>query len=219
MITRVVERNAKAETFLQAAAVHEAAHTIAAFHWDVPIGNRGVSITPAAGGNDAVGFSDVSWPSLAESASSEAEHNAVAYASWVATVIAPFAEYQCRADEDDLDLQDLLSSCRLDFATVLGSGATTTTAMNCGRACFLMWWGEEKKIPAGVVDAETGEMLRDLVRDSDAMLRAYWMQIVTFANALLGADGLKMTPGDMTQWRDKHFQRCDVALSARANLR
>lgn len=54
-------RNEKAETFLQSAAVHEAAHVIAAFHWAVPIGPRGVSITLASHGNDALGYSDVLW--------------------------------------------------------------------------------------------------------------------------------------------------------------
>jgi hypothetical protein len=217
MITRVLASNENSGTFLRAAAVHEAAHVIAAFHWDVPFGNRGVSITPASGGNDAVGFSDVSWPVLAESVSSAAEHNAVAYASWVATMIAPFAEYHHRADDADLDLENLLSSCRMDFAEPLGPNTSHDAAMNYGRVCFLLWMGGEKRLPAeGWLDGETGEMTRDLVHDADLMLRAYWEQICAFANALLGTDGLQMTAREVAQWRDEHFQRCDVVLSARS---
>ncbi len=98
---------------------------------------------------------------------------------------------------------------------MLGTPATLGEVTSCAKACFLIWWGKEKQIPAEVLDNETGEMMRDLVRDTDVMLRAYWEQIIEFANALLGADGLQMTPGDITKWRDTHFQRCDVALSAR----
>jgi hypothetical protein len=214
MITRVLERNEKAKTFLQAAAVHEAAHVIAAFHWDVPIGDRGVSITPASAGNDAVGYSDVLWATHQEQ--SVEENNAVAYASWVASVIAPFAEFQFRADDEDLDFQNLLSSCRGDFWAVLGTPATLGEVMSCAKACFLLWWGKEKQIPAGVLASETEHMMRDLVRDTDAMLRAYTEQIYAFANALLGADGFKMTPHDLAQWRDENFKRCDVELRGRA---
>jgi hypothetical protein len=142
----------------------------------------------------------------------------VAYLSWVGSVVAPFAEYQHRADDDNLDLAMLLSSCSRDFADVLGhrNPLAHDAGVNYGRFCFLLWMGKEKRIPAGAVDGETLAMTRDLVRDADAMLRAYWEQIVRFANALLHTDGLQMTLGDVAQWRDAHFQRCNVALSARA---
>lgn len=107
----------------------------------------------------------------------------------------------------------------MDFAEPLGPDATHKATMNYGRACFLLWMGGEKRIPAGWLDSEMGVLTQDLVHDADMMLRAYGKQIATFANAILGADGLQMTPGDVAQWRDEHFQRCDVTLSARCGGR
>jgi hypothetical protein len=38
IVTRVIERNEKSVIYIQAAAFYEAAHVIAAFHWDAPSG-------------------------------------------------------------------------------------------------------------------------------------------------------------------------------------
>lgn len=96
VISRVTENTENGVVFLQAAAVHEAAHVIAAFHWNVPIGKRGVYIEPSPDGNDAGGYSDVLWNEMDDHESSVETNHAISYMSWVGSVIAPFAEYQYR---------------------------------------------------------------------------------------------------------------------------
>jgi hypothetical protein len=59
-------------------------------------------------------------------------------------------------------------------------------------------------------------MTRNLVRDTNAMLRAYWDQIAAFADVLLCAPGHRLTARDVIAWHDEHFQRCSVTLSAQS---
>ncbi len=193
----------------RAGAIHEAAHVIAAFHWDASIGNLGVSISREPDGGNVSGLSYILWTQIAPS-----ESERIQYASWVCALVAPFAEWTYwKKCGDAVDTLKLISSCRADFAVMSVADASIDILEDYGRVCFLLWGGKKVENWA---DAEMDAMTRDLVRDADAMLRAYWGQIEIFADALLGANGLHLSSADVDRWRDANFKRCDVALSTRA---
>ena len=206
------------ETEIAAAAIHEAAHVIAGFHWNAPMGKAGVSLTH--GKNDVAGFSDTAWTQLPN-------NRETWYASHVATLIAPFAEFVYRdKTSDDFNWERMISSARGDFAII----ASVTNAehspekvpldmqMNYGRMCFLIWFRREPENFVRVASVGAVSHFRDLVSDADAMLKAYWEQIVAFANALLSTDNYRISQRDVNAWRDANFRRCRVVFSAAANM-
>jgi hypothetical protein len=92
------------ETEIVAAAVHEAAHVVTAFHWDVPIGEDGVSLAPSA--RDVAGFSDTRWTKLPPTTQ-------ISYACKVSSLAGPFAEFTYRDNSNDnFDCEMLISSSR-----------------------------------------------------------------------------------------------------------
>jgi hypothetical protein len=206
-------------TYLRAAAIHEAAHTIAAFHWDIPIGERGVSITPEPTGDTARGFSDVRWIESKFGSS---------HADYVGTLIAPFAEYKFWRDHNEHYNNDLFYlACSNDFAHIGKAGYVEVTSADvaelapngfnqpqrwasiCGERLLRLWCDKPQHV-AGT-NAET----LDLVRDTDQMLREYSGQIAAFAGALLSADEHRLSQRDVIAWRNEHFNRREVMLSVK----
>jgi hypothetical protein len=207
------------------AAIHEAAHAVSAFHWGVPIGKRGVSLT--LGVRPVTGFANMRWNAMPQT-------KRMTHAYRISTIIAPFAEFNHLVTAHKLSrgqkapaavrqlALDLVSQSRCDFGHILGlktralqnDTRATKTAMFYGNVCFAVWGKREPE--NWTRSRDNAAMTRDLVRDTDAMLRAYWGQIAAFANMLLTTDGLRLTAADVEKWRDGHFQRCGVVLSARA---
>jgi hypothetical protein len=199
------------EAEIPAAAIHEAAHVVTAFHWDVPIGENGVSLTLSR--HDVAGFSDTRWTQLTLT-------EQLAYACKLSGLAGPFTEYMYRdLAHGNVDFEPLISSARLDFASIIGTkltpetrGAELEMVTNYARLYFLIWLQSEPEEFARRASAETVTEARNLVGDADAMLRAYWDQIAAFADALLSADKYRLSARDVNAWREGHFRRCSVVL-------
>jgi hypothetical protein len=157
----------------------------------------------------------------------------ITHAYRIHMLIAPFAERLFLVNGGHAQnpasirrMMNLIEQSRADFGAMVGLDRAKLMdcrtrekkmAMLYGSVCFVLHAQQEPDAWMHSVSAETATMTRELVRDADTMLRAYWEQIATFADVLLSANGLRLSAGDVNQWRDTHFQRCDIALSARAS--
>lgn len=207
--------------YFQCSAIHEAAHVISALHWGVPVGRRGVSLRAGKHGG-AAGFAHMRWNAMPKT-------KPMTHAYRVHTLIAPFAEQQFLISSGQADspaatlrMMELIEQSRADFGAIVGLERVRVmdcrtrekkTAMLYGSVCFMLRTQREPDAWVRSVSAETVAMTRELVRDADAMLRAYAEQIAAFADALLSAGQHRLSQRAVNAWRDEHFQRCDVALS------
>jgi predicted nucleic acid-binding Zn ribbon protein len=66
-----------------------------------------------------------------------------------------------------------------------------------------------RQFPDHPVAQASAQKLRDLVHDTDALLRAYRPQIAALADVLY--EKQKLTESEVTSWRDQHFQQCSAA--------
>jgi hypothetical protein len=66
-----------------------------------------------------------------------------------------------------------------------------------------------RQFPDNPVAQASAQKLRDLVHDTDALLRAYRPQIAALADVLY--EKQKLTESEVTSWRDQHFQQCSAA--------
>lgn len=210
------------DRYFQCSAIHEAAHVVSALHWNVPVGRRGVSLCAGRHGG-ATGFAHMRWNAMAKT-------KPMTHAYRICTLIAPFAEFQFIASSGETGnfesrMRDFTDQSRADFGQVLGleraklldcRTRATKTALLYGRVCLMLRAQREPDAWARAVSPETVQMTRELVSDADTMLRAYGEQVAEFADVLLSAHEHRLSPRDVNTWRDAHFQRCDVTLSARA---
>jgi hypothetical protein len=186
---------------------------IAAFHWNVPVGRRGVSISSDGGS----GFSDTLWAQSSLYRS---------HAENLGTLLGPLAEYEClKGQGAAFDETSFLFGCRSDFHDIInspefnnfcdgvianvptevlqGGDVASFAAERCG-SCFLsLWTGCHS--PNGVDAA-----IVNLAREAETLLRAYWNQIGAFAKVLLSAETHRLSEGDVNTWRIDHFQRCGL---------
>jgi hypothetical protein len=188
---------------VRSAAVHEAAHAVIDMHFGVRI----LEISVTRKGSDAEGFTDARWTEL--TANAFTYHN-----QQISQLAGPLADYMFRQSEgaDGKELLALLTSCRGDFADILGrDGVTLEQAVNFGRACFAMNDGLESTIT--FTDEKSAVFLRNLVRDTNEIIAAYGRQIAELDNAILTAPDMKLTEAAVSEWRKHHFQPLDVGES------
>lgn len=212
----------------QCSAIHEAAHVVSAMHWGVPIGRRGVSLRAGRHGG-AAGFSHLHWNAMPKT-------KPMTHAYRINMLIAPFAEFQFLVNmglastgdgQSPAALRGLLrivEQSRGDFGAIIGLERTklldsrrreNKAAMLYGTVCFAFRAQREPDTWVQSVSSETVIMTRVLVRDTDAMLGAYWEQIAAFAEVLLDAKEHRLSQRELNAWRDENFQRCNVELSER----
>jgi hypothetical protein len=203
------------KTRLRAAAIHEAAHVMAAFHWGVSVGREGVWLDSEHGfrGHSAVVYD-----------------RTMRHADGVGTLIGPFAECKFWQDHNAArdraefliggfnDFQRLLE---LDYLSVsnddvqqrryCGFSEDDRRKLIAGERLLLLWSDPQQPVPG------TSEKTLDLVRDTEAVLCTYWTQIESFADVLLNANTCRLPQGEVIAWRDEHFRRRVVTLTTKTD--
>ena len=192
-------------------AFHEAAHVVAAFHWDVPIGEDGVFVLPDSGH----GYAGALWDRSPLSGSHEEN---------VGTLLGPFAEYEYfKRYGIAVDDEKFFLGCKKDFPFILKTpelssfvdalaevptgnplqwGFSRFAEKEFGFRCLSLWREQRSANPGE-------EALAKLVSDTDRMLRAYWQQIAALAERLLCAEGYRLSAFEVNAWRSNRFRRCN----------
>lgn len=195
---------------VRAAAVHEAAHAIAAFHFDNDI--RGVRVEWYAAG-------------MLVSEPGEDSH------FQIKLIVGAFAQVDYlerlgrRLNWDEFLNDEKVKvpwpwgGCINDFQKALAVGTNSRHLPSEHDGLYYM--RRLFKHRRGVIQikpehARFYTASRALTRNADALVRVYSGQIDALADAIFSAPNFRLTAKQLAKWRDEHFQRCDVALSARA---
>ena len=187
---------------VRSAAIHEAAHVLADFHWDVPI----LEVYVERQGSDAIGFTDDKWLRLEPT-------KAVWYANRISQLAGPIADlrYRQHVGCDAEELEACVISCYGDFCDIMGrDGIKPEEGIRFGRACFLLYWGMESEVK--ILDEGSAAFTKTLVVDTTALVTAYAAQITSLANAILAAPDMKLSQAALKEWRDRNFEKVGVTL-------
>jgi hypothetical protein len=184
---------------VRSAAMHEAAHVVADFHFDVPV----LEVYVERQGSDASGFTENRWPPT----------TGLRYANQISQLAGPLADLMYRESQDagEDEQEACVTSGYDDFRDIMGrDGISPEEAIRFGRACFLLYWGMESEVHIG--DEKTAVITKTLVSDTTALATAYLAQIADLANAILAAPNMKMDEAALREWRDQNFRKVSVML-------
>jgi len=200
------------------AAVHESAHVIAAMHFDVPIGDGGVSLKEREDGRVS-GFNDarpnqkhgnLSMGELADNRQAFLEHQTINFAG-------AFAEFFWggRLIERGFDvwLSDFahamkIEGKRLGQGEVFYSGEQLKELRQIASRCFALLDDHATEIgPVPVGDKDIGPLIGEAVLGTRKFIQTYWKDILDFSDVLLASPGLAMTKARVDEWATVNFRR------------
>lgn len=218
---------------LEAAAIHECAHAMAALHYEIPIGEDGLWVK---WGNDKPsGFCDVRATAKYRAVKlsvvlDENPENFVAYL--VGCCVGPIAEFYHLLDAGR-DAQHILDKNKnnwvADFAAMSGIGGGWDDSRGCiaytsdewGNADMLfrrgfmllfgvMGWTNMPDLPPlllGETGIDIAPFHRNAIVEAATLVNVYDAEIRALATLLLGSPNQALTKEQIYEWAGKNFTR------------
>lgn len=182
-----------------ACAIHESAHLIAAFHFDVPVGERGVHIRSAEGTSDFIGFTNTLQSQLYGNVNELSDERRTEYMAQA--LIGPIAEYRLLNNRTD----QILTFWANDIASAVGIPVEINHQRGFGRCSkddvqhcttlttYCLTVIDNHNVPLPNVWPDKSNLL-DVFQNAallaERIRKQYEATIQSFASALINAPGM-----------------------------